>query len=132
MNNKGFTLVELIATILLLALVMSIGTYSVVTLIRDSKEKNYEMLISNVKDAVETYRIECKYNEGSCNTTLTLGWLVSNGYLSGNSKDEDVYALVNPMDNKPIGDCEISYSYATATGITIVANNQTGSCPTSY
>ena len=42
-NNLGFTLVELIATIVILALVMGISTYSISAIINNAKEKNYEL-----------------------------------------------------------------------------------------
>ena len=53
MNKKGFTLIELLATIIILALVMSIGAYSITAIIKNSKQKNYELLIGNIKDAAE-------------------------------------------------------------------------------
>ena len=56
MNNKGFTLVELIATILILALVMSIASYSIINVIRNAKQKNYDLLIDHIKEGAELYR----------------------------------------------------------------------------
>ena len=54
MNNKGFTLVELIATIVVLALVMGLASYSIVGIIKRSKEKNYELLVTNIL-------LDCKF-----------------------------------------------------------------------
>lgn len=58
-NNKGYTLVELIATIVILALVMGIGAYSITAIINSSKEKNYELLIKEIKNAVELVYQDC-------------------------------------------------------------------------
>ena len=40
MNNKGFTLVELLATIVILGVVMGIATYGVLSAINNSKLKS--------------------------------------------------------------------------------------------
>ena len=41
LDNKGFTLVELIATIIVLSIVLGIGAYSMIGLIENSREKDY-------------------------------------------------------------------------------------------
>ena len=52
MNNKGFTLVELVATILILGLIMGIGGYSITNLIQKNKQNSYELLINEIKEAL--------------------------------------------------------------------------------
>ena len=141
MNNKGFTIIELIASIIILSLVLGIGSYSVISIIRTSKQKNYESLISNIKDAVETYVIECKFASEEDDDTIDcnmeqipLGKLVEYGYLSGNGKNgDDVYTLVNPMDNTSIADCLIGYNYDyndSSKILIIPVTNSDDSCPT--
>ena len=123
-NNKGFTLIELLATIIILALVMSIASYSIIGIMNNSKKKNYEYLIQNIKSGAETYYQECKYSRETTTDTgitcneqvnsnrlvfyqVSLGDLVRYGYLKGNSKydnnddnNKNKYTLVNPNDNK--------------------------------
>ena len=131
-NSKGFTLVELIATIVLLALVMGIGSYSITTVIKNSREKDYSLLIKNIKDAVEGYYQECKFVNNNCDNEITLGYLVKNGYLKGNGTDSSgAMILVNPNDEVDISSCRISYTYSNGK-ITVTAVNPTGSCPTNY
>lgn len=135
LNSKGFTLVELIATIVILALVMSIGSYTVVSLINDSREKDYELFISQVNDAAETFYNECKYmNTGMAicdKSTVTLGELVSSGFLKGNSTDSNGYSTVmNPRDKENIKDCLISITYSNGIKVTPVGGGE--SCPDSY
>lgn len=60
-NNKGFTLIELIATIVILALVMTIGSFSITAIIKNSKEKEYSLLLKEINNAVEIYYQECRY-----------------------------------------------------------------------
>ena len=140
LDNRGFTLVELIATLLILALVMGIGSYTITGVLKRAKEKDYNLLIDNIKDSLELYYQECKYasNLGiTCNInansfTTTLGTLVNYGFLKGNSTDSSENSvLVNPNDNRDISECEVKYTYNSGS-ISIEAVNPTGSCPTSY
>lgn len=136
-NNLGFTLIELIATIVILTLVMGISTYSISAIIKNSKEKNYELLINNIKDAAETYYQECKYSNNtgiacSSDSITTLGQLVKYGYLKSNdSESSSSQKIVNPKDNEDITDCQIQITY-NAGSIKVKANEPTGSCPTEY
>lgn len=141
MNNKGFTLVELIATIVVLALVMGLASYSIVGIIKRSKEKNYELLVTNIKDAAETYYQECRYAKNSAiscypndNTyTITLGNLVEYGYLKGNSKDsDDKYTLVNPLDDVDISECIIQIRYNNGKINVSDVDHVLDSCPMDY
>lgn len=140
-NNKGFTLIELIATIVILALVMGISTYSISAIIKNSKEKNYELLINNIKDAAENYYQECKYSNNTgitCSTDdegkliTTLKALVKYGYLKSNdTESSSSQMLINPKDNVDIINCQIKITYSGG-NINVVANEPTGSCPTEY
>ena len=146
MNRKGFTLIELVVTILILALVMTLGTYSVINVIKTSKEENLKLLRKNIKSAADNYYIECKYSFDSvkemftteteastfCNRGIsndyhaaddgiTLGELVQYGYLSSNNKDK---ILVNPNTDEKIADCRIKCWYAG--GKIIFANKSAG------
>lgn len=115
LGNKGFTLIELIATLVVLSIVMGIGAYSITGLIKSSKEKDYELLVKEIKNAVEIYYQECKYvNNNNCQSEITLGFLVENGYLKGNGKEIDT--LINPNDNVDISECKIRYEYSSYAG----------------
>lgn len=54
-KNKGFTLVELIATIAIICLVFGLGTYGITQLISNSKEKNIEVTKNNLKKSGVDY-----------------------------------------------------------------------------
>lgn len=149
LGNKGFTLVELIATIVVLALVMGIGSYSITAVIKKAREKDYDLLIENVKSAAETYYQECRYASsdavncpavtkynGYDSYQVTLGNLVEYGFLEGNStikdgSNKDKQTLVNPNDKVNISNCDIRFYY-TDGKVVVQAVDVTGSCPTSY
>ncbi len=92
MNNRGFTLIELIVTIALLALISTISV-SVIGNIRGKHNVNsYYELLKNVESAAKLYVTDNRYNlKGvginikcpSDNTfTISLETLVDNGYLT--------------------------------------------------
>ena len=137
MNNKGFTLVELLATILILVLVISISTFSISEIIKKANEENYKLLLRHIKDASELYYQECKYanNSGitcSDDNMVSLGDLVKYGYLKGNSKnDDDEYILINSRDNNDISHCVIEVTYIDDE-VNVRAVTTENSCPTEY
>lgn len=137
LNRNGFTLIELLAVLMLLAIIMGFGSYSIIGIIKNSREKDYELLIKNINSAVEEYNIECTYDkpdisDWECSNEMPLSRLVEYGYLKSNSTDGTL-KLFNPKDNKNISDCEIKYSYSDGKiSITALNANDTNSCPDSY
>lgn len=92
MNNRGFTLIELIVTIALLALISTISV-SVIGNIRGKHNVNaYYELLKNVESAAKLYVTDNRYNLKSvgidikCPTDnafmISLKELVDNGYLT--------------------------------------------------
>ena len=61
MNKKGFTLIELIATIALLSIIAIIAFVSINKVIKESKVKNCESLISNLRTAARDYVSDNRY-----------------------------------------------------------------------
>ena len=55
MNNKGFTLVELLATIVILGIIMGIATYGVINAIKTSKLKSEKVFVDKIEIAVQGY-----------------------------------------------------------------------------
>ena len=134
MNKKGFTLIELLATIVIIAVVAVIVAPYVIESYDSSKEKAYNILVSNIKLAGENYFNECeygdlkesdKYGDLACSITsdpngdyaeVTLGALAKLGLLKGsaegkNNTEETVtfeYKKVNnPKTGDNISECKI-------------------------
>jgi len=55
MGRKGFTLVELLATIVIMSLVLGITSYSVIGIINTSKEKSEKIFVDKIGVAIEQY-----------------------------------------------------------------------------
>lgn len=100
MNKKGFTLIETIMVIAILALLMLILVPNVITLINKNNIKSCHNLEDSIKNAAKIYVTNNKYQLGfSCDTTkeITIQTLVNSGDLKlSNNK------LVNPKDNGTI------------------------------
>ena len=90
MNNKGFTLIELIATIALLAVIALISFVSINEVLSQSEVSDCENLISSIKSATKEYVSDNRYDIIS--TSISTWDLVNNKYLTG--------PIVNPFNNK--------------------------------
>ena len=99
MKKKGFTLVELLAVIIILSLVLVIAVPSVNKYIKQSKEKAYNTQISTIIEAVQAY---ASANSGLLPrkeefvVKITLGQLKSSGLIKKEVK--------NPNDDKYFDD----------------------------
>lgn len=100
MNNRGFTLIEVLAVVAIIAIVGLIATPSVIQTLNISKDTSDEILYDNIKTAIQTMYEEKYYNGSTFNyydksgvdgevslvdnkININLQTLVSNGFLVG-------------------------------------------------
>ena len=134
LNNKGFTLIEILAVIVILSLLAGIAIPSVLSSINTSKDASYDIMISNIVIASGSLYEEIRYNGSGLykynldgthtelivlanddSISINLQTLVSNGFLNGSNNDcDDVSCtnqnkkiLLNPKTKKDIGNCNI-------------------------
>lgn len=126
MNKKGFTLVELLAIIVVIALISVLISPSIINLFGTSKDKTYEILINNIQKAAENYFQECEYgdlssarygtkacridkiNDNKSKTEISLETLATFGMLKVTSVDEEQNkVIINPKNNENINSCRI-------------------------
>lgn len=109
LGNKGFTLVEVIAVVVILSVLSLLIVPSVSGLLNRSKENSYNDLINSIKLSCEQYINDNRYNIniGSCNnngicdvSNVSVSFLVENGYLTPTGTDSGVDYIVNPKDKK--------------------------------
>lgn len=100
MENKGFTLAEMLAVIIILAIFGVIGIVSVESIIKKGTEKAYQAQISEIKTAAENLvKIDgeptwCS-NESNC--FVSLRYLAFKKYIKLNDSRE----YINPRTDKP-------------------------------
>ena len=106
MENKGFTLIELIVTIAIMALIGVVISTNMLGLFSNEEDKKYEEFISQIEDAaciyVETVwsdstRTNCRATN---NCTVTINQLIQKGYISDDLKDPSTGLLVTSNQNE--------------------------------
>ena len=134
-DNKGFTLVEVLAVVVIIGILGGLTAKGVLSSINTGKEASYKLMINSIVTASQTLYEELEYggskiwsynynnnqnisqgdevtiNTNTINTNLQT--LVSNGFLSGSSgfTDEDESGnkyLIDPKSKKNIGSCKIT------------------------
>ena len=98
MNKKGFTLVELLAAIIILSLLALLAGTSVTNVVKNSKNELYDSQLALIKSAAELWgadNLSLLPNAGECKY-LTLGDLKKYGTLDSN--------IINPKTNEEFSD----------------------------
>lgn len=117
MNNKGFTLVELLASLTILAIISILMTTSVQYSVTNVKTKNYETLKKMIVEAtinfinssndeyfsldnIKPENVEC--NEPTdCQKEFTIADILDKNIYYTNEKDKDGnLTLISPKDNE--------------------------------
>ena len=113
LNRKGYTLIELLAVILIISLIITLSIFGIIKAINSSKEKAATLSINSIKEAAETYAAEKnddssywlditdKDNKYFC---TTIEELMNKGLLDKKanikSKDFDIHSYVLVKKNK--------------------------------
>ncbi len=115
LNNKGFTLIEVLAVIVILSILMAIMVPSVGNIMKKNKEDNYQNLKDSIISAAKIYISDNRYQitVGNCddsnkadidsinNKTLNSSQLpISFLVDAGNLKTTSDGKIVNPKDKK--------------------------------
>ena len=107
--KKGFTLVELLAVIVLLGIVALIAAPIVGDTVKTAKESAYQKTVSYIEEAARRYGVNNMLGYPAEEQGFPLEVLVKGGYLE--EKD-----LVNPIDDQKLGGC-IFYKWNSSSNI---------------
>ena len=113
LNRKGYTLIELLAVILIIGLILGFSTYGIINAFNNSKNKSLTISVNSINEAAETYATEKnddssywlditdKENKYFC---ITIEELMNKGLLDKKanikSKDFDIHSYVLVKKNK--------------------------------
>ena len=91
LNNKGFTVIELIATVIILVIVMTIAITSINTVSKKVRQNQYNNLIEYIKAKSYSY-----FNDTGT-TKAFVQTLIENGYIDADDESKNIYS---PLDNE--------------------------------
>lgn len=155
LNSKGFTLIEVLAVIVIIGLLAGVSIPTVLKSINSGKESAYKVMVSNIVIASKELFEELSYSEGVVDIykyddlgnlsgelvgfepdgsiEVNLQTLVSNGYLTGTSSEgKTSKVIVDPRNNEDIGYCMITIIRVidenTKITYTVKSNDESG-CP---
>lgn len=113
LNNKGFTLIEILVTLLIISLVFTYVLSNIGQTLSLNNEKAYEITKENVLKSADIYILECsskiidcsndfiwQTNENTSETSFFVQTLINHGYLE---TKENI--LLNPINDKSLNNC---------------------------
>lgn len=118
-NNKGFTLVELLAVIVVLGIIMSVAGTAVLGQRKKANQKEVESIYNSIKTfGPDVYSAEKNKLKTNSKVYFDANYLKDNGYLKvdtiknpSNSKDDcDVYLLINKDSDNNMFDAYVNCS----------------------
>lgn len=125
MNDKGFTLVELLAVIAVLGLLVVMVVPNITNIRDDILEKDYKSLKMRIESAAEDWaydnlnQISIKVDPSNSKYTvcsiINVNELLVKGYLVGDKENKTV--IENPMTNESMNDMNICIRYNIENGI---------------
>ena len=104
MNRKGFTLVEVLIAIAIVAILLLVLVPNVFVMIDKNNEKSCNNLVNNIESSTKIYVTNNKYDlEFGCNSpnnkkNITLQTLINSGDLETDSTGK----IKNPINDKEI------------------------------
>ena len=103
MNNKGFTLIEVLVTLVVISTVLIIVTKYIGNTLSITKNESYKLMKHSITTAAKDYINECNSNIINCNlkwennvVIFKASVLKKTGYFKN---------LNSPIDNKNLEDC---------------------------
>ena len=111
MNKKGFTLVEVLAVVVILSIILSMATFGVMNIRRNSLQKLVDTKISNLESSAILYGQEnqdeliekCNVDEVNYDFCkfVNVKYLIDNDYYTTNEvNSENKKDLINNVTNK--------------------------------
>lgn len=122
MNRKGFTLIEVLAVVVLLGIVGIIVFPLIIDTLNKGKDSSYQLMIKNIVTSSKMYYEECEYGDLSSeekygsyacrissNTIIvTLDTLANTGFLDSTfDKEQNKKVVIDTRNNNNISMCSI-------------------------
>ncbi len=109
MNKKGFTLVEITISIVLILALMLIVVPNLIDMGDGTKKKMYESKVNMALGKAYQYGVEHMDDLTSGCTDVTVGTLIDLGYMQGD--EEGGYNLINPITGESMNNLILCVYY---------------------
>ncbi len=104
MNNKGFTLIEVLGVLFIFALIMTVVLPSFHSTLSVSKEETYKIMKNNIISVSYDYIQECNQGLIDCNFSFEY----NNRFSAGVLKEQGYFQnMDSPIDGKDLSECLI-------------------------
>jgi len=103
LNKKGFTLVELLATVVLLGIISAIAMVSIDAILDDSQVRECDSILLSIKSATKEYISDNRFELNSKTGNVDVTELINQGYLTA--------MLTDPFNNVEIKNPVIQVDY---------------------
>lgn len=101
MNRKGFTLVELLATLVILGIVLGIAYFAIIGVFSNAKEKSEDVFVETIRDAMDMYLTSSEVKNlnfsTKCSNTLNKSFGVRNVYKVSTTFDNIIDSQYKPI-----------------------------------
>lgn len=102
MNNKGFTLIEILAVLVVISMITAVVLRSIHSTLSVSKEEAYKLMKNNIVSVSYQYIEECDKGLISCDFSFE----TQNRFPASVLKDSGYFKdLKSPIDEKDLGAC---------------------------
>ncbi len=151
LNRMGYTMIEVLAVIVIIAIVVGIAIPNVIGTIHTSKGAALEIVVENIKHGAENmyFEVENSFSKDkngniisnmkdadgsfikiqSNYMVVSLQGMVSNGFLSGTT-DDDVRKIIDPSTGEDIGGCYVKVFKCDVDDYAFTyLDSQGGKCP---
>ena len=103
MKNSGFTLVELLAVLVILAIIVTMTAVAVSSILSSSENSVSDLQKKNVEEAAKVYYLKEGMNTDA--TCVSIQTLINKGYIEGTE-------VLDPKTKEPIGG-SVKITYAS-------------------
>ena len=105
-KKNGFTLVELLAVIVILGVVMLIGTVSLTSIKRRMERNMFEEKLATIINSARTYGADYNLNNNN-GTYVTVGDLIDNNYLETDETCNDNKCIAHYYDKASMNELKV-------------------------
>lgn len=102
MNNRGFTLIEVLGVLIIVSIVMTIAIHGIQSTLSVGREESYKLMKNNIVSVSYDYIQECREGLIECDFSFE----ENNRFSARQLQDSGYFTDLNsPIDGRDLGSC---------------------------